>query len=472
MRNILKILKEKPLYLYGIIFLLILSLILILYWGCWDNYFFSDDFEWLARGILAQHLPNAPAEITRIEGRDFNPVFIILLTIIIRFFGLSPVAFRLFSLFTFTLFIFMFYHILSRYFRLNPVISLSIALISGFNVFVSEVVLNMSALVYILSLLLLLVGIKFFFAGKRLLYLLFLILAFLTKEVVILAVIPFIFYETEKQNRRFIIKSFITLILARVLLQWLAAIPGQYTSFMDVSHFLYKLYFISIRALGISPYSINPIVGAGILITLALGTGYFAFSKKMENGSSRRFLYFFLFFVFFALFFSLLPKLSSRYFFYPSFGLWGMAALWVNYLYNTYKKAVKYALVPLLLISLFFNYFLIKREIEDYKILGNFSQQFIREQATIIQNNFETGEFILYKPDSRPLGNTYQLIKRRENLPKLLPFREHSLGGIINPDHLIPIVFYPEQIAHWHLIKETPDSFIGHLDIACGAKNL
>ncbi|MDQ1352205.1 MAG: hypothetical protein QG657_2511, partial [Acidobacteriota bacterium] len=36
-------------------FLLILCLNIFLYWGCQDNYFFSDDFEWLARGVLAQH---------------------------------------------------------------------------------------------------------------------------------------------------------------------------------------------------------------------------------------------------------------------------------------------------------------------------------------------------------------------------------------------------------------------------------
>ena len=484
MRNTLKILKEKPHYLNGLIFLLILNMTIILYWQCHDNYFFSDDFEWLARGILAQHLPNAPAEITRIEGRDFNPVFIILLTIMLRLFGLSPLAFRLLSLLTFTLFIFMFYYILSRYFQVNRLISLSAALISGLNMFVSEVVLNMSALVYTLSLLLFLVGLKFFSDGKRLMYFLFLSLAFLTKETIILAVIPLIFYETKKKNRWFIIKSFTVLVLSRGLLQWIAAVPGKYSSFMSVSHFFYKLYFISIRSLGISPYAINPIVGAGILIILTLGTGYFVFFKKIKNENTsvsncgykaaeenkRGLLYFFLAFAGFVLFFSLLPKLTSRYFFYPSFSLWGIAALWANYFFNQNKK-IKYALIPLLFISLIFNHSLIKREIEDYKILGNFSQQFIQQQAAIIKNNSGTGEIILYKQDSRPLGNTYQWIKKRENLPKLLPFREHSLGGIIDPGHLIPIVFYPGKIVHWHLIKETPDYFIGRLEISSGERN-
>ncbi|HLP58000.1 MAG TPA: hypothetical protein VK186_04185, partial [Candidatus Deferrimicrobium sp.] len=292
-------LKEKPHYVNGIIFLLILSMSLVFYWECRDNYFFSDDFEWLARGILAQNLPDAPAEITRIEGRDFNPVFIILLTIMIRLFGLSPLAFRLLSLLTFALVIFMFYDILTRDYRVNPLISLSAALLCGFNVFISEVVLNVSALVYTLSLLLFLVGLKFFFAGKRVLYLVFLLLAFLTKETIILAAIPLILLpgpestESKKRNRRFIIVSLGGLVLARVLLQWLMAAPGKYTSFLGPSHFFYKLYFITMRALGVSPYSINLIVGAGILLILALAGGYFAF-RHNGNGKERGFLYFFL----------------------------------------------------------------------------------------------------------------------------------------------------------------------------------
>mgnify|MGYP001769578385 CR=1 FL=1 len=92
MRNLLDKLTEKPCRINGIVFFLIVCITLFLYWGCWNNYFFSDDFEWLARGTLAQHLPDAPKEITRIEGRDFNPFFMILLTLVIRIFGLSPMA--------------------------------------------------------------------------------------------------------------------------------------------------------------------------------------------------------------------------------------------------------------------------------------------------------------------------------------------------------------------------------------------
>lgn len=449
------------------VFLSILCVNIFLYWGCWNNYFFSDDYEWLARGVLAQNLPDAPSEITRIEGRDFNPVFMILLTLVIRVFGLSPLAFRLLSLLVFSAVIFTFYHILSRYFRVNRLISLSATLLCGFNVFVSEAVLNMSALVYSLSLLLFLAGLQFFLAGKRIWYFLFLLLAFLTKETIILAVIPLFFYAREKRDRWFIFISLGVLVMARALLQWVTAAPGTYTGFLGATHFIYKLYFILMRALNISPYAINPALGGAILVILALAAGYFAFSKKVGGNIRRGFIFFLPFLIVFTLFFTLLPKLSSRYFFYPSFGLWGIAALWAHYFHEKNKK-IKYALAPLLIISLFFNYSMIKQEIEDYKILGDFSRRYIRQQAAIIKTDPPAGEITIYKPDSRPLAEVYQQIKNRENLPKLLPFREHGIGGVIAPTHLVPLVFYPGKIVRWIPGRETPDYFSGRLKIAPG----
>jgi hypothetical protein len=197
---------------------------------------------------------------------------------------------------------------------------------------------------------------------------------------------------------------------------------------------------------------------------------YFLVSKKI----GRELLYFLLFLVIFSLFFSLLPKLSSRYFFYPSFGFWGMAALLAHYFYYSRRenKKLKYLLVPLLLISMLFNYPFIKREVNDYKILGDFSKQFIRQQGEIIKNEISGSKktpggpgdtLIVYKLDRRQLAEVYKRIKDRENLPKLLPFRESSVGGVIKPKHLIPIIFYPDKIVRWHLINETPNYFKGSL---------
>jgi hypothetical protein len=313
-------------------------------------------------------------------------------------------------------------------------------------------------------LLLFLAALKFYFDGKRVLTLIFILLAFFTKETVILAIFPLLFYEKEKKNRLFILASLGGIGLLRLLLQLAAAAAGKYTSFLTLSDFFYKLYFTILRSLNISPYSMNLVVGIGVLVLLVLVVIYFIVSQKGKS-TGRSFLFFFLFLVFFSLFFSLLPKLSSRYFFYPSFGFWGLAALLTHYFYERNQK-MKYALVPLLIISMFFNYLLLKPEVEDYKILGDFSKQFIRQQAEVIKSEAgaagETSEIMVYKLNNQPLAEVYRQIKSRGNLPKLLPFREHSVGGVIKPGHLVPLVFYPGKIVRWHLIKETPNYFTGH----------
>jgi hypothetical protein len=168
-------------------------------------------------------------------------------------------------------------------------------------------------------------------------------------------------------------------------------------------------------------------------------------------------------------FFSLLPKLSSRYFFYPTFGFWGIAALLTYYFYQK-KKYLKYALVPLVLVSVLFNYSLIKKEIEDYRILGDFSKQFIHQEAVFIKNQLSLNRgspgIILYKRDNRQLLAVYRLINKRKNLPKLLPpFRSHStIAGVIEPQHLIPIVFYPDKVVRWEPIEETTFYFKGKIE--------
>jgi len=449
--------KIKNSWLYFFIFLLIIAANGVLYWGLQHNYFFSDDFHWLSRAVLVQ---DSPGEVFKIEGRDFNPVFLLLLGILIKIFGLSPLVLRLISLLTFSAVIWMFFYILCRYFKVNIIIALSAALLSSCNVFVSEVVLNLAALVYSLSILLFLVALKFYFDKKQWLYAVFLFLAFLTKETIILAVFPLFFYEKEKNLRWFIVASTCGIILFRVLLQMTAA-ASSYTGFLSFSNIFYKLYFIILRTMNLSPYSIGLPVGIIVIIMLVLVSVYFI---KEERG----FLFFLLLLGIFPLFFSLLPKLSSRYFFYPTFGFWGIAALLTHYFYQK-KKYLQYALVPLFLISVLFNYLPIKREIGDYKILGDFSKQFIRQEAVFIKNQLSTNpgssEIVLYKRDNRQLLAVYRLINHRKNLPKLLPpFRPQStIAGVIEPKHLIPIIFYPDKVARWEPIEETTYYFKGKI---------
>ena len=448
-----------------VVFLLVLLAAGFIYRGFLDNYFFSDDFEWLARAVLAQNPSDSAAEICRIEGRDFNPVFMILLTTITWLFGLEPMAFRLVSLFTFSAVTAFFYHILCRHFNVKPVIALSAVSLFGFNVFVSEIMLNLSALVYSLSLLLFLVSVKCCLEGRLCLTVLFISLAFLTKEAIILGLAPLFFYEKAKRNRWIIAGILGAAGLLRLLLQ--IGSTGSYTSFLSPSNFLHKLYFITLRTLNISPYSLPPIPGT-ILLTLLAAALLAIIIKKRKEPVGKSILYFFLFWVMFSVFFALLPKLSSRYFFYPSLGCWGIAAVLTHYFYEK-NKTFKYILISLAMISVLSNSFLIRHEVEDYKILGDFSYRFIRQQAELIKTEFikkspaRTGsaEITLYKSNHLGLSEVYRRVKARGNLPKLLPFRRHSIGGVIAPRHLVPIACYPDSIARWHSVKETPYYFSG-----------
>ena len=433
----------------------------VFYWGIQDNYFFSDDFQWVSRAVLAQG-PGSAGEIFKLKRRDFNPVFLIVLGVLIKIFGLSPVIFRVISLFIFSAVTAAFFYILYRYFKIHPLISLSAALLSALNVFVSEVVLNLSALVYSLSFLFFLAALKFYLDKKRMLYILFILSAFLTKEAVILGVIPLILFEKEKKNRLFLLASLGGMGLARMLLQLGAA--SSYTNFLSFSNFFYKLYFIILRAMNISPYSIPLPVGIGVILLFFFISAYFMWTAYRTK--ERGLLFFLSLFAFFSLFFSLLPKLSSRYFFFPALGFYGTAALLVHHLQRINKR-FKYTLVPLVLVSILFNYALVKKEIEDYRILGDFSKNFIREQAVRIKDQIntvsESTQITIFKRDYRKLAGIYRQVVARGNLPKLLPFRKNSIAGVIYPKDLVPIIFYPERIVRWEPVEETDTYFIGKL---------
>ncbi|MCP5050448.1 MAG: hypothetical protein GY940_25010 [bacterium] len=451
-------------WLCCIIGLLILMVMGSFYWGVHYNYFFMDDFHWVARAIITQ---DSPGEIFTIEGRDFNPVFLLLLSILIKIFGLSPAVLRWVSVLTFSAVIFMFFYLLCRYFKVHPLIAFSAALLAGLNGFVSEVVLNLSAMVYSLSLLLALLAVKFYLDKKKWLFVLFMLLAFFTKESILLVMLPLFLYEKEKQGRLFLLSSFGGMVLLRMLLQ-LGATTSGYTDFLSTSGSPVKFYFIVLRSLNVSPYSIHPVTGIAVIVVFFLIGGYFIIAKK-----ERGILFFLSFFASYSVFFALLPKLSSRYFLCPAIGFWGVAALLAHYFHgqNEKNKYLKFSLTPLLLISLLFNYPMVQQEVEDYKILGDFSKQFVQKQGDSIKKQLEaasgqeTREIVLPKGNNRELALVYQHILERKSLPKLLPFRSHSIGGVIEPRHLVPIIFYPDRITRWNSTGETSDYFKGTIKI-------
>jgi hypothetical protein len=456
----------KQTHVHLIALAVVLAANALFYWGGLDNYFFSDDFEWLSRGITMRQ---SFKELVVIEGRDFNPVYLLLLWILIKLGGLSPVIYRVLALLVFSGLGWMFYHLLARYFKINAVTALSAVLLTGFNCYISEVVLNFSALVYSLSLLFFMLALTFHLDRKRLLFILCLAAAFLTKETIILGLLPLIFYEKENKHRLFVIASAAGFGLIRVLLQ--VGASGSYTSFLSFDNVLYKLYFILLRSMNLSPYTAAPAVGAAVIL-LFLGVSVYLSWKR------REFLFFLLFFLVFVLFFALLPRLSSRYIFYPSLGFWGTMALAARHFHEHYfqpkgskSKMSRFILVPLVLVSMLFNYPVIQREIGDYEILGQFSREFIRVQGEGVKRLVEekaapgsvSVEITLYKGSYRQLTGVYRRVMDRQNLPKLLPFRPHGIGGVIEPADLVPLAFYPHRTAGWKTVKETDSYIVGRV---------
>lgn len=449
-------------YTSALFFLVVAVLILLIYGGINQDYFFSDDFHWLGRAVIAQE---SPLEMLRIEGRDFNPVFLFILWLLIKIFGLSLTVLRGVAIVVFILVIWLFYYVLQRYFNVDRLLAGSIALLFGFNVYLSEVVLNLSALVYSLAIAFFLGALLFYFQGKRAGFVFFLVLAFLTKETIMLGAVALLFYEKEPKQRWFITRVGAALIVLRVLAQWGGT--GSYTDFFSFSDSLYKLYFIFIRSMNLSPYGFHLAVGIAAIILIILASIYFWKSRKVQGVG-----FFLVFFVGYAVFFALLPRLSSRYFLFPSIGFWGITGLVVQY-YETQRKSLKYVLLPLLLISFFLNMPQIQREVADYRILGKFYQQYIQVKGGSIraevekksgnQNQENPVMITLYKESSTPLAGVFQEIVKRQNLPKLLPFRAKSIGGVIEPRFLIPLVFYPGKIARWELIEETTFGFTGKI---------
>lgn len=284
------------------------------------------------------------------------------------------------------------------------------------------------------------------------------LLAFQIKETIILATVPLLLYEKLWKERLFLLISAFGVILTRIVFQ--LGDTGSYAHFATTENFFYKLYFLILHPMNLSPFAMPLGVGIAALFLVAIVFIYFLRMKR------EAFFFAALFFTF-VLFFAFLPKLSSKYYFYPCFAFWGLAALLGNRFYREGKsrRYVRLMLFFLLGISLAFNYPALKREIEDYRILGDFSKKYIAKQASLIKARVDlssgVSELSIEKQDNRPLAQTYQEVYRRQNLLKLLPFRKKSIGGLITPTTLVPFIFYPKRVVRWQSIAETDSHFLG-----------
>jgi hypothetical protein len=445
----------KTAYRNLVIYALLTLAIFILYNGFQNNYYYSDDFQWISHAVL---IDDSLSEAFLVRGRDFNPLLTIFFWVVIKAGGLSPLMLRILCFFTFTGALFTFYYILYRYFNINPVIAFYAVLMVGFNVYISEVLLYISTFVYALTLLLFFIALKFYLDGKKILYLVFMLLAFQVKETIILMAIPLFLYENKKNNRLFLAVITPLIFLTRFIFQ--VGSTGSYTNFANLDNLYYKLYFLILHPMNLSPFAMNLSLGIGVILIVSIIFIYYL-------DADRRAVFFISFFAVYVLFFAFLPKISSKYYFYSSFAFWGGAALLGNFFHKKSRYA-KYFILPLLFISLFFNYPAVKKEIEDYRILGDFSKTLIEEQKEIIKSQVNLDnqpvKLKIERVGDGQLRRVYQNIYSRNTLLKLLPVRAHSVGGVLLPGDLIPFIFYPEKIVRWKQIKETPGYFSGELE--------
>ena len=202
--------------------------------------------------------------------------------------------------------------------------------------------------------------------------------------------------------------------------------------------------------------------GVIILLVLALVLAYFL-------RTNREALFFGALFFLYVVFFAFLPRLSSKYYFYPAFAFWGLAGLLGHQLYEKHK-VTRFVLPVLLLISLLFNFPAIQREVEDYRILGNYSREFVKSQGEIVKSKLDytlpSQELKLPRVSKIDLARVYRKIYQRDNLLKLLPLRQKSLGGLITPLNLVPFVHFPEKLVRWQEIEVTPEYFRGKCTIS------
>ena len=438
---------SKKLIIIGF-FILFLFLIIYSYFGVQNNYFFSDDFEWLSRGIISM---SNPLEIFRIKGRDFNPLFIIITSVLIKFFGLSPFFYRVFIFIIFFITMYMLYRIMLIILKTDSRIAIISVFLLSMNMYISEILLNFSAFVYLLSFLFFLISLFFYNRKEYPLFTLFLIIALLFKETIFLAFLTLLFLKKELKGKIILIVSLLSFIILRIILQ--TGSSSHYTSFLSYKYLLIKIYLVFFRAININPYSIPPIIGFLIIILFLL-------ISVLLIKKDKKYLFPLSFFFIYLSFFSVFPKLSSRYLFFPAIGFILFLSIALNDLTEKLKKFV----YLLIIISFLYNSPLIKREVEDYKILGEFSKNYIKKQKYIIKNRFKISTpFTINQGNYESIKTLYLLIHKRGNLPKLLPIRKKAIGGMIYPEDLVPIIFYPKYIAIWKTLKKTNNGYYGKI---------
>ncbi len=392
--------------------------------------FWSDDYQWLRRGILSL---KEPGEILRLNGRDFNPVTLFTYTATLSLFGKRSLPFHIENIILhISNAVLLFYLLLC--FKVERKISLLSSLFWGINYRLSEVPLWITGRTYGLAMFFGLLGLISIVKNKRFIAYLFFILSLLSKEVGILFLLISLFYLPKKKEKTEAGIVFLILSAGRLLIQGKTTSP--YLSFLSLSSIHKKLSFIFNNSLSL-PSTALPMLVSLILLVMIL---IIPKGKRILSISAIIFLLPFVF----------LPKLSSRYYYIPSAFIISLAFLSMEK-----SKILPYVFfIPFSIFSLL----MYQGEIKDYRELSLLWKSKIQGYSGFAQALplEEPYGFCNFSYDREYLFLQKKILSTPGRVPKLMPIRKNGVGGIIKLEDLVPFLNYPERFIKTERVKGMP----------------
>ena len=254
-------------------------------------------------------------------------------------------------------------------------------------------------------------------------------------------------------------------LLIPLLLRWGIQLGrwGVYSSFVDKEEVALKFSLLFQRSLGFPPYFFSPL--SALLLSLLLFSGLFLLLRRRPGG-----LYFPALWFLSLLFFSLFPKLSGRYLLFPLVGAIGTLAL-ASAWWLKRRPASLALLLPLLALWCLFQGGVIRREVESYRELGEFSRLFLQGQREILLRNYPlpSGEGVIVGGGTEALRDLYGRVQSRGGLPKLLPLRVRGVNGVMEPEDLVPLSYWPERRVRWVTREWGGGVFFGSFQLLGGS---
>ncbi len=436
----------KTAFKYSLYFLVVVFFIFLFYYKSINNFFYSDDFEWLAS---AKRIICGKERLFLIHGRDFNPITKLYFIVNYKLFSLNPVGWRILQLLLLSVNSFLFFFFLKKS-GIKEKISLAISISFLLSLFTSEVALNVSAISYVLAFLFFILAMnileKSFFISLPIFF-----FSFLSKETIFFALIPIILLIKNRLKRKIYFAFIFFLVIFRFFIQMKSLSP--YSSFISIKFIPEKFHISLLKSFQILPYNKPYFVSMLLFILIIL--------SFFRLGKEKFFVFSFSGFILQLSFLLLFPKLSSRYFYFPTFFSLSIVAFYVNTIVlHKFKKSETLIALILLLTFITGSWYGIGKEINDYKLLGQFSKSTLYRA----KNELKCKNLIckLENRSNKNLKLLYLKISKNGGLPKLLPVREHAYSGLIKYRDLFWLI--KEGCIEKLLIEETKNMLYFYLD--------